>query len=390
MSNILSLLALVLVTTIAHSQKKVGKEGILLNRCDGAINIFENGDFHLQFTGKKSDSDVDAYPSLERVGSDNLLWLCYIATEDGKLTFTGSLEEGFLKMIVFEEMSGDICGEIQQGTAEIKRMYIGEEQSTVGLNYEVTGGTLYTLELRKGEKIQVVFATHANSKEMLSLHWNFQKKIVDTTEEKVVDHRDDDFAPTFRIIVKDAETNLPLIANISLEGDKEIAGLYVASELLFNLQRNIQLLIKCDVEGYFFDDRLGEFSSFEDEEITILLEKVASGKSLQIEEIEFVPGTSEITKSSEPKLRRLKDFLALNATLEVEIQGHVFALGDNSFAGQRISEARARRVMKYLVDNGIDKDRLTAVGYGNTRPVYREPQFSYEEQANRRVEIVVK
>jgi len=95
-------------------------------------------------------------------------------------------------------------------------------------------------------------------------------------------------------------------------------------------------------------------------------------------------------KSSEPKLRRLKDFLALNSTLEVEIQGHVFAMGDNSFAGQRISEARAKRVLRYLVDNGIDKGRMTSAGYGNTRPIYENPLRTYQEQANRRVEVLIK
>lgn len=150
------------------------------------------------------------------------------------------------------------------------------------------------------------------------------------------------------------------------------------------------MIIKCDAEGYFFDDRIESVSSFEDQEIIIHLERISSGKSIQIEEIEFTPGTSEITKSSEPKLRRLKDFLALNSEMSIEIQGHVFAVGDNSFAGQKISEARAKRVLKYLTDNGIDKNRLVAVGYGNTRPIYPEPKFSYEEQANRRVEVLIK
>ena len=57
---------------------------------------------------------------------------------------------------------------------------------------------------------------------------------------------------------------------------------------------------------------------------------------------------------------------------------------------ERISEARAKRVMMYLIDNGIDRSRLEAVGYGNTRPIFPEPKFFYEEQANRRVEILVK
>jgi flagellar motor protein MotB len=33
---------------------------------------------------------------------------------------------------------------------------------------------------------------------------------------------------------------------------------------------------------------------------------------------------------------------------------------------------------------------MTAEGYGNTKPIFPNPQQAYEEQANRRVEIVIK
>jgi outer membrane protein OmpA-like peptidoglycan-associated protein len=76
--------------------------------------------------------------------------------------------------------------------------------------------------------------------------------------------------------------------------------------------------------------------------------------------------------------------------MKIEIQGHVFLTGDNSFNAQKMSEARARRVMLYLVENGILKERMTAVGYGNSKPIYPNAKLADEEQANRRVEILVK
>ena len=82
--------------------------------------------------------------------------------------------------------------------------------------------------------------------------------------------------------------------------------------------------------------------------------------------------------------------MALNADINVEIQGHVFSIGENNVANQKMSEARAKRVVNYLVDNGISKERMVAVGYGNTKPIYPDPKLSQEEQANRRVEILVK
>jgi len=111
---------------------------------------------------------------------------------------------------------------------------------------------------------------------------------------------------------------------------------------------------------------------------------------IQFEEIEFYRGTSSIKKKSEKKVKRLADFLALNAIVKIEIQGHVNAKGKNTPSNVRLSKKRAKRVLKKLIQNGIDKDRLTAVGLGNSAPVYPKPKHSYEEQANRRVEIMIK
>lgn len=392
MAKILFIFSLLLFVPCTFSQKE-SKKSLSINTCTGGINIFDDGDFQLQFTGEKgNDNAVDAYPSLTEINSENLIWVTYIAPKNGDLTFTASKKSGFVQMVIFEQEQNDICGEISKGMAEIKRLHKGKESSIVGLDYNVDGGIMYSLPMKEGQKYKLLFATESELKDKLYLQWRFMVggKVEQEVESQVVDRRNDDFAPTFKIIVRDKETNEPIIANITIEGNKSLAGMYMGSDFLFNVERNSTVTIKCNAEGYFLNDLEEEASSFDDQEIVLELERISAGKSMQLEEIEFVPGTSNVTKASEPKLRRLKDFLALNASLDVEIQGHVFALGDNSHAAQRVSEARAKRVMKYLIENGIDKKRLTAVGYGNTRPIYEKPQFFYEEQANRRVEVVVK
>lgn len=390
MAKILFFLGVLLLIPHAFSQKE-GRRANSINYCTGGINIFEDGDFQLQFTGKKgSDKGVQAYPSLADINSENLIWVTYIAPSEGDLTFTASKKSGFVQMVIFEQDQKDVCGEIEQGMAEIKRLHIKKESSIVGLDYQVDGGIMYSLPMKEGQKYQLLFATNSDAKDKLYLQWRFIPGGKVEPESQIVDRRNDDFAPTFKITVRDKETQEPLIASISIEGNRSIAGMYVGSDFMFNVDRNCKLIIKCDAEGYFLNDiEELEASSFDDQEVLLELERISAGKSMQLEEIEFIPGSSKVTLASEPKLRRLKDFLALNSSLIVEIQGHVFAIGDNSGAAQRVSEARAKRVMKYLVDNGIDKKRLSAVGYGNTKPIYVEPQFFYEEQANRRVEVVV-
>ncbi|MDX2359919.1 MAG: OmpA family protein [Crocinitomicaceae bacterium] len=362
-----------------------------MNSCFGAINIFESGDFQLQFTGEKSNNIIEPYGSLSDIEVSNQLWCAFIAPAGGELTFEASKKTGFVQMVVFAEEQGDICGEIANGSAEIKRLHSKKDVSTVGLSNEIDDGVLYTLKMYEGEKIYVLFTTEEKSTDKLKLKWTFTHDKKHDSEVKIVDKRNDDFAPTFSIEIRDKYTNEPLVANVTIEGSKSFDALYVGSDLFFSIQRNCKLKIRCDVEGYFFVDIIDEqISSSEDYVMVILLEEIASGRSVKIERVEFTPGTSQLVSSSEPKLKRLKDFLALNSDIDIEIQGHVFALGDNSFVGQRISEARAKRVMKYLVDQGIDRSRLKAVGYGNTQPLFPEPQFFYEEQANRRVEIVVR
>ncbi len=360
-----------------------------MNSCDGAINIFDSDEYQLAFNGG-SDNLIEAYPTLSDIDSENTLWCTYIAPAEGSLSFEASVDDGYLQMVMFKPESDDICLDISQGISEMQRVMIGKDHDVIGLSKNVNDNHLYSYKMNAGQKVYVLFATNEKVESKLNLTWEFEVEVIVPSEKKVVDIRDDDFAPTLYFSVRDAATDQPLTSALIIEGNRDIQGMYTGSDFYFNITRTNDISLSCDLEGYFFYDSLIEIKGYEDTYIEIALEKAESGKSLQIEEIQFVPGTSEILKSSEPKLRRLKDFLALNSSLEVEIQGHVFANGDNSFAGQRISEARAKRVLRYLVDNGIDKKRLTSKGYGNTRPVYENPLRTYQEQANRRVEILIK
>jgi outer membrane protein OmpA-like peptidoglycan-associated protein len=364
-----------------------------ISDCEGAVNIFKSGDFTLQFPGNGGLFDeFAAYPSLSDISKLNVIWLTFIADYTGTLTLSTEIDQNYIQMVVFEEGNGDICQELAMGSAEIKRLITVKSEKKIGLAEEVSTGNLYPLEITAGTKISIALTTVEKVRAFVKMNFQFKPKgsHAYSNEIKVVDARNNEFGPTLKIHVRDVSTEEEITSNFLVVGLKELKAFYRGSDFLFNVNHSGKIDIQCDAEGYFFVDTSFTVQANTSREITIFMEAVAKGKSLQLEEIEFKPGTSDFIPGSESKLRRLKDFMALNSDLKIEIQGHVHGVSeDNGFTAQKLSESRAKKVMQYLVDNGIAKERMIAVGYGNTRPVYANPKFAAEEQANRRVEILI-
>ena len=364
-----------------------------ISDCSGATNILQPGTYSMQFTSKGGlVKDLEGYPSLSDISEKNSLWCSFKAPYNGRFSLTADAASGPLQMIVFENDTKDVCEDIYRGKAEIRRLVLSKDPH-VGLDLITADNVLYPIDLIAGKHIMICFIGVPKEKTKLELYVKFEPtdgELKDAgTDGKIVDLRTVKSNPAVNILVRDVETGSPVIANMALSGLKDVQALYSGSDFYITVERSGKVKMKVDAEGYFFVDREEPLSAGSENEIVIWMEPLGEGKSMQIDEIEFVPGSSEFLSTSEPKLRRLKDFLALNASVKVEIQGHVHATGENSFAGQKLSEARAKRVVNYLVENGIDKDRLTSVGYGNTKPIYPDAKFAYEEQANRRVEIKV-
>lgn len=381
-----------LLSSLAFSQVEiVTSESI--SDCTGASTILKEGWYKMQFTGKGGIvNDFAAYPSLKPYQEKNSLWCSFKAPADGRFTLEASMKTGPLHMIIFDSDSKYPCDEIKNGTANIRRLNV-EDTNKTGLNLVTGKNVLYPLDLYAGKEIIICFLAPAKTKEFLEVNFNFEPITGELQEGnegvKLIDARHEKSSIGLKILIRDVETGAPVLANVTVMGLRENSAAFQGTDILLDVERSGRVTIRVDAEGYFFMDREEPVSASTENEVVIWLEPLGEGKSMQIDEIEFYPGSSEFLPTAEPKLRRLRDFLALNANVKVEIQGHVHALGENSFAGQKLSEARAKRVMIYLIQNGIDKSRMTAIGYGNTKPIYENAKFASEEQANRRVEIKV-
>ncbi len=84
--------------------------------------------------------------------------------------------------------------------------------------------------------------------------------------------------------------------------------------------------------------------------------------------IQFRSGGATIAPRSVPALNQVFKALERYPTLRFEIRGHTDSAG-NADANLRLSQLRANVVRAYFVDLGIDRDRLTAVGYGEAVPI---------------------
>ncbi len=101
--------------------------------------------------------------------------------------------------------------------------------------------------------------------------------------------------------------------------------------------------------------------------------------------IYFRRASSRLQEDSFPLLRSVVDIVARCPELRVVIAGHTDSDGSDD-ANMWLSQARAQSVVDYLVQNGIQRDQLRAVGYGETAPVV--PNTSeYNKSLNRRIEF---
>lgn len=103
--------------------------------------------------------------------------------------------------------------------------------------------------------------------------------------------------------------------------------------------------------------------------------------------ISFRAGSAELVPSSLSTLDRTIAGLKKNAKAKVEIEGHTSSEGGEEF-NQKLSEERAKSVRDYMIRKGISKDRVTAVGYGYSRPKASNDTEEGRRQ-NRRIEVRV-
>lgn len=104
--------------------------------------------------------------------------------------------------------------------------------------------------------------------------------------------------------------------------------------------------------------------------------------------IQFQINTADLTAESLEVLGQIAVILNDAPEIQVEVQGHTDNTGSIAL-NRSLSQVRAESVRQYLIRQGVNGARLTAVGYGPGRPI--ATNFTYEGRVtNRRVEFSLK
>lgn len=107
-----------------------------------------------------------------------------------------------------------------------------------------------------------------------------------------------------------------------------------------------------------------------------------------LEGVTFTSGSAKMAQEGRQALDKIVTRLGKNDEVKISVQAHTDNRGAAA-ANMALSRERAETVVRYLVDNGgIDLERITATGFGESRPL-ESNSTAAGRQANRRVEIKI-
>jgi outer membrane protein OmpA-like peptidoglycan-associated protein len=107
-----------------------------------------------------------------------------------------------------------------------------------------------------------------------------------------------------------------------------------------------------------------------------------------VENIYYDLDKDNIRPDAAEELDKLVDFLRDNKNISVELGSHTDARATDVY-NQDLSQRRAESAVRYLIENGIEKTRIIAKGYGETQLIEKDAQSEEEHQRNRRTEIKI-
>lgn len=207
-------------------------------------------------------------------------------------------------------------------------------------------------------------------------------------------------------VVRDDETKEPLRARIELVDNEknEVIAEFTSDRktgrYLVSLPAGKDYGIAVNADGYLFHSanfNMIDKAGYSEEIVNIDLKKVKVGSNIALRNVFFDLNKYSLRDQSIIELNRLVALLNEYSNIKIEISGHTDSRGSATY-NKTLSRNRAKAVVDYLVEKGIDKSRLTYEGYGFDQPAVSDEEIENmtrttdkeaAHQQNRRTEFKI-
>ncbi len=201
----------------------------------------------------------------------------------------------------------------------------------------------------------------------------------------------------FKGLTIDAMTKKPVEAAIEItdNGTGKVIETFttnsVTGKFIITLTSGKNYGIAVKAEGYLFHSENFDIPKGSADNLVnkkIELKNVAVGSKITLRNIFFDIGKSTLRSESNAELDRLVKLMNDVPSLKIEIGGHTDNTGSAAI-NAKLSQARADAVVNYLKSKGINASRMTAQGYGDSKPISSNSTAD-GRQNNRRTEFEIK
>ncbi len=139
-------------------------------------------------------------------------------------------------------------------------------------------------------------------------------------------------------------------------------------EFQMKLQPETEYVFAAFKEGYLRDKATANTIGLDDsKDFNFDLYLTSTEDPIRLDNINYEFGSWELLQASKVSLDSLVRVLALNPTITIEIMSHTDHVGSDDFNFE-LSQKRAQSVVDYLIEKGVNPQRLVAKGYGETWP----------------------
>ncbi len=135
-------------------------------------------------------------------------------------------------------------------------------------------------------------------------------------------------------------------------------------------------------------NKLTEFITNVNFESDVMMDRIVLEKSIVLNNIYYDFDKANIREDAKPVLDSLVMIMNDNPEIFIELGSHTDSRDTEEY-NRDLSRRRAISAVKYIIDNGIDSDRITAKGYGESVLLIRNAKNEDEHQRNRRTEFKV-